>query len=256
MQPVIIQIGEISIFSWGLMLAIAVIIAIIGISKLFEQEGYQRDMVLDLVILCVICGIVGARLAYIFTYEWETFLAHPFSIFSLQDGGIKGLAWYGGLVGGLIPFIIYLRRKKLSFWVVADMFAPYLALGYALVRIGCFLNGCCYGNITDSACGVVFPSVDAYHRHPTQLYSSGLNLMLFIILIRIYPKRKFPGQVFLLYIIGYAIYRFIVEFFRYTEIFVGPLSLGQVYTLGLLLLGILAYYWQKSRYREVRAGEK
>lgn len=256
MQPVIVTIGGISIFSWGLMLALAVIIAVIGISKLFDKEGYERDMVLDLVILCVICGIVGARLAYVFTYEWAAFLAHPLSIFSLQDGGIKGLAWYGGLVGGMIPFIIYLRRKKLSFWVVADMFAPYLALGYALVRIGCFLNGCCYGNITDSACSVVFPFVDAYPRHPTQLYSSGLNLLLFIILIRFYPKRKFPGQVFLLYIIGYAVYRFIVEFFRFSEIFVGPLSLGQVYTLGLLLLGILVYYWQKSRYREVKAGEK
>ena len=256
MQPVIIQIGKISIFSWGFMLAIAVIIAIIGISKLFDQEGYQRDMVLDLVILCVICGIVGARLAYVFTYEWAAFVAHPLIIFSLQDGGIKGLAWYGGLIGGLIPFVIYLRRKKLSFWAVADMFAPYLALGYALVRIGCFLNGCCYGNITDSACGVVFPFVDAFPRHPTQLYSAGLNIILFIILIRFYPKRKFSGQVFLLYIIGYAIYRFIVEFFRYSEIFVGPLSLGQVYTLGLLLLGLLAYYWRKSHHREAIADEE
>ncbi len=250
MRPVIVTIGKINIFSWGLMLAIAVIIAIIGISKLFEKEGYQKDIVLDLVVICVICGVVGARLAYIFTYEWAEFLAHPLTMFSLQDGGIKGLAWYGALVGGLIPFIIYLRRKKLSFWAVADMFAPYLALGYALVRIGCFMNGCCYGNITDSACGVVFPFVDAYSRHPTQLYSSGLNLLLFIILISFYPKRKFSGQIFLLYIIGYAIYRFMVEFFRFSEIFVGPLSLGQVYTLGLLILGLLAYYWRKSHHQE------
>mgnify|MGYP000860130296 FL=1 len=256
MQPVIVTIGKISIFSWGLMLAIAVIIAIAGISKLFDKEGYQRDMVLDLVILCVIFGIVGARLAYVFTYEWAAFVAHPLTVLNLQDGGIKGLAWYGALVGGLVPFIIYLHRKKLSFWAVADMFAPYLALGYALVRIGCFLNGCCYGNVTDSACGVVFPLVDAHPRHPTQLYSSGLNILLFIFLIRFYPKRKFPGQVFLLYLIGYAIYRFIIEFFRSSEIFVGVMSLGQVYTLGLLLLGLLAYYWQKSRHREEIANEK
>lgn len=251
MQPVLFTIGKISIFSWGLMLAIAVIIAIIGIGRLFDKEGYERDMVLDLVMLCVIFGIIGARLAYVLTYEWTDFLSHPLMVFSLQDGGIRGMAWYGGLVGGLIPFIIYLRRKKLSFWAVADMFAPYLALGYALVRIGCFLNGCCYGNITGSACGVVFPAVDAYHRHPTQLYSSALNVLLFIILIRFYPRRKFPGQVFLLYVIGYAIYRFIVEFFRSSEIFVGVLSIGQVYTLGLLLIGLLAYKWQKSRHREV-----
>lgn len=250
MQPVLFTIGKISIFSWGLMLAIAVIVAIIGISRLFDKAGYERDMVLDLVMLCVIFGIIGARIAYVFTYDWAAFLSHPAILFSLQDGGIRGMAWYGGLVGGLIPFTIYLHRKKLSFWVVADMFAPYLALGYALVRIGCFLNGCCYGNITESACGVVFPAVDAYHRHPTQLYSSALNVLLFVFLIRFYPRRRFPGQVFLLYIIGYAIYRFIVEFFRASEIFIGVLSIGQVYTLGLLALGLLAYYWRKSHYRE------
>jgi len=232
------------------MLAIAVVVAIIGISRLFDREGYERDMVLDLVMLCVIFGIIGARIAYVFTYDWAAFLSEPLMLFRLQDGGIRGMAWYGGLVGGLIPFIIYLRKKNLSFWKVADMFAPYLALGYALVRIGCFLNGCCYGNITESACGVVFPAVDAYHRHPTQLYSSALNILLFIILISFYPRRKFPGQIFLLYVIGYSVYRFIVEFFRSNEIFIGLLSIGQVYTLALLVLALLAYYWIKSRHQE------
>jgi phosphatidylglycerol:prolipoprotein diacylglycerol transferase len=249
-QPVLFTIGKINVFSWGLMLAIAVIVAIIGIGRLFDREGYERDMVLDLVMLCVIFGIIGARIAYVFTYDWAVFLSDPLMLFRLQDGGFRGMAWYGGLVGGLIPFIVYLRYKKLSFWKVADMFAPYLALGYALVRIGCFLNGCCYGNITESACGVVFPAVDAYHRHPTQLYGSALNILLFIVLIRFYPRRKFPGQVFLLYVIGYSVYRFIVEFFRSNEIFIGWLSIGQVYTLVLLGLAIVAYEWVKSRHRE------
>jgi len=228
------------------MLALAVILAIIGISRLFAQEDYDRDMVLDLVMLCVVFGIIGARLAYIITYEWQILLSDPLMLLNIKDG-ISGMAWYGGLIGGIIPFIIYLRRKNLSFWKVADIFAPYLALGYALVRIGCFLNGCCYGNITDSAYGVVFPAVDAYHRYPTQLYSSALNFLLFIGLIRFYPRRKFPGQVFLLYVIGYSVYRFIVEFFRSNEIFFGPFSIGQVCTLLLLLLAFLAYYWKKPR---------
>ncbi|MGI5912568.1 MAG: prolipoprotein diacylglyceryl transferase [Syntrophomonadaceae bacterium] len=250
MQPILITIGKINIFSWGLMLAIAVIIAIVGISRLFAREGYKKDMVFDLVILCVIFGIIGGRLAYIFTYEWDAFLANPGSLFSLGKG-IQGLAWYGGLIGGLMPFTIYLYRKNLPFWRVIDMFAPYLALGYAIVRVGCFLNGCCYGNITDTPLGVVFPFVDTFPRHPTQLYSSVLNLLLFFVLIRFYPRRKFPGQVFLLYIIGYAIYRFVVEFFRASEVFVGPLSLGQVYTLVLLLVALLVYYWRKSHCQEL-----
>jgi phosphatidylglycerol:prolipoprotein diacylglycerol transferase len=251
LQPVLFTIGKISIFSWGLMLAIAAIVAMVGIGRLFDREGYERDMVLDLVMLCIIFGIIGARIAYVLTYEWTAFLADPLLPFRLQEGGIRGMAWYGGLVGGAIPFVLYVWRKNLSFWKIADMFAPYLALGYALVRIGCFLNGCCYGNVTDSACGVVFPAVDAYHRHPTQLYSSALNFLLFLGLLRFYPHRKFPGQIFILYVIGYCIYRFIVEFFRSNELYIGILSIGQVYTLGLLLIAILAYYWLKSRKRRI-----
>lgn len=154
------------------------------------------------------------------------------------------------LAGGLLPFVVYLRRKELSFWAMADIFAPFLALGYAIVRIGCFLNGCCYGAITSSKWGVVFPAVDGFYRYPTQLYSSALNLVLFAILFWLYPRRRFNGQVFTVYIIGYALYRFIVEFFRDSLIMIGVLSLGQVYTLILLLLGIALYYYLQARYKK------
>lgn len=247
MHPVFFKIGSISVYSWGFMLAIAVLAAIYGISRLFEREGYAKDMVLDMVIIMVIAGIIGARIGYIITYEWEAFIQNPGSVLSLSGGGIAGLVWYGGLIGGLIPFIIYMRKKELPFWKIADIFAPFLALGYAIVRIGCFLNGCCYGRVTDSMLGVVFPYVDALARHPTQLYSSALNLILFIILIKLYPRRKFSGQVFILYIIGYSIYRFIVEFFRDNLIMYGAISLGQVYTLGLLAVGLILYFWKKFR---------
>ncbi|MGR6835265.1 prolipoprotein diacylglyceryl transferase [Syntrophomonas erecta] len=250
MHPILFKIGNLSIYSWGFMLAIAVLLAIWGISRLFEQEGYNRDMVLDMVILMVVFGIIVARLSYIVVYEWQEFLAHPLSFFSLQNGGISGLIWYGAFLGGFIPFAIYIWHKQLSFWKVTDMFAPFLALGYAIVRIGCFLNGCCYGEITNSVCGVVFPYVDAFTRHPTQLYSSAINLVLFAFLIWFYPRRKFPGQVFLLYLMGYSLYRFIVEFFRFNLITYGPISLGQVYTIGLFIIALVLYLWQRYRYRQ------
>lgn len=246
MYPVLFQIGNLKVYSWGFMLALAVLIGVVGVRRLFVREGLDSDAVYDLVLLVVIFGIIGARLAYIITYEWADFLAHPGSFFSLGEG-LRGLVWYGGLLGGFISGLIYIIKKKLPFWKVVDIFAPFLALGYALVRIGCFLNGCCYGDITGGACGVVFPGVDAFPRHPTQLYSTGLNLVLFGFLWWLYPRRKFAGQVFLAYILGYSVYRFIVEFFRDSLIMVGPISLGQVYTLGLLLVGIVLYHWRKAR---------
>lgn len=248
MYPIILEFGSLRLYSWGFMLAVAVLVSIWGIGRLFEREGYDREMVFDMVILMVICGLLGSRIAYIVVYEWPQFTADPMSFFSLGNG-IAGLIWYGAFLGGFIPFILYLWKKKLPFGAVADMFAPFLALGYALVRIGCFLNGCCYGEITDSPLGVVFPVVDEYLRHPTQLYSSASNFILFLFLLWFYPRRKFTGQVFLLYLMGYGVYRFVVEFFRETVIFYGTLSLGQVYTLGLLVMAGLFYLWLGSRSR-------
>ncbi len=246
MHPVLFKIGSISIYSWGFMLALAVLVSIYGVGKLFEREGYDKEKVIDLVLVLVVAGVIGSRLAYILVYEWATFITNPLSFFSLGTGGIAGLIWYGGLVGGAIPFFIYIYKNDWSFWRVADMLAPYIALGYALVRIGCFLNGCCYGDITNSVCGVVFPYVDAFARHPTQLYSSLINVVLFGFLIWFYPRRRFAGQVFIYYLIGYSVYRFIIEFFRESLIMYGPITLGQVYTLILLVIGIILYFWRKS----------
>ncbi len=247
MHPVLIQLGGFSVYSWGFMLAIAVIIAIVGIGRSFERAGYDRDMVLDMVILMVVFGILGARVAYIGIYEWSAFLADPLSFFSLSEGGFSGLVWYGGFFGGFIAFLIYLRRKNLPFWEIADYFAPYLALGYAIVRIGCFLNGCCYGEPTDAGFGVVFPSVDALHRHPTQLYSSVLNLFLFIYLIYLLPRKRFAGQVFVSYLLGYSVYRFIIEYFRFSLINYGPFTLGQIYTAILFGCGLALYLYLKYK---------
>lgn len=248
MHPVLLQFGPVKVFAWGFMLALAVIISVIGIGRQLEKEGYQSEIAIDLILLTVICGIIGGRLAYIITYEWADFLRDPWLVLSLREGGIQGLVWYGSLVGGVIPFLVYLRKKQLAVWPIADIFAPYVALGYALVRIGCFLEGCCYGRVTSSWLGMVFPTVDAFSRYPTQLFSSAMNFILFLVLIWLYPRRSFPGQVFISYIIGYGIYRFIVEYFRDSLIMVGPISLGQVYTLVLLAIGIALYHWQKRRY--------
>jgi phosphatidylglycerol:prolipoprotein diacylglycerol transferase len=249
MYPVLIKIGAISIFSWGFMLAIAMLVAIWGVGRLFDREGYDREIVLDMVIVMIISGLIGARVLYITTFEWQTFLAHPLMFFDYRSGG---LIWYGGFIGGFLGFVIYIWKKGLSFWQMADIYSPYTALGYAIVRIGCFLNGCCFGDVTSSKWGVVFPAVDNYFRYPTQLYSSAINFIFFILLMKLFPRRRFPGQVFLVYLIAYSVYRFVIEFFRFNANYYANLSIAQFISLTLFTLGVIFYFRQRNKYSAER----
>lgn len=245
MHPVLIKIGSISVFSWGFMLAIAMLVAIWGVGKLFASEGYDEEIVLDMVMVMIISGLIGARILYIITFDWQTFLAHPLMFFDYRSGG---LIWYGGFTGGFLGFVIYIWKKGLSFWQMADMYSPYTALGYAIVRIGCFLNGCCFGNVTSSKWGVIFPAVDNHFRYPTQLYSSIINIIFFIFLMWLFPRRRFPGQVFSVYLICYSLYRFTIEFFRFNVFYYDHLSVAQFISLALFALGVILYYRQKSKH--------
>jgi phosphatidylglycerol:prolipoprotein diacylglycerol transferase len=247
LHPVLISIGDFNLYSWGFMLAVSVILAIFGIGRLLEREGFDREIVLDLAILTVISGIVGGRLAYMLIYEWPELISNPLSLFYLTDGGISGLVWYGGLLGGFLAFVIYLMVKRISFWPIADMFSPFVALGYCLVRVGCFLNGCCYGKPTASIFGVVFPFGEAVTRHPTQLYSSLAGLLIFLFLMWFLPKRKFNGQVFILFLILYSVYRFFLEFLRENAAMYGPFSTSQSYSVFLFAAAVVLYLWRKSR---------
>jgi phosphatidylglycerol:prolipoprotein diacylglycerol transferase len=245
MHPVLIKIGSISVFAWGFMLAVAMIVAIWGVGRLFVKEGYDEEIVLDMVIVMIISGLIGARILYIITFEWQNFLAQPLMFFDYRSGG---LIWYGGFIGGFLGFVIYIWKKGLSFWQMADIYSPYTALGYAIVRIGCFLNGCCFGVVTNSKWGVVFPAVDNHYRYPTQLYSSAINVIFFIILMKLLPRRRFPGQVFLIYLMCYSLYRFFIEFFRFNVYYYDHLSVAQFISLTLFAFGVALYFWQRGKY--------
>lgn len=246
MHPILLNLGRIKVYSWGFMLAFAVLLAVLGITRIFKKEGYDPDHVLDLVLLLVVTGLLGSRLLYIAEFEWVDFLYHPSIFFGLSDGGFSGLVWYGGFTASILAAIIYIRIKGYSFWKIADIFAPWLAMSYAIVRIGCFLNGCCYGKPSTALCTVVFPNVDNLSRYPTQLYSSALNFLLFAFLLWYYPRRKFSGEVFTFYLLGYSVYRFIIEFFRENWAFIGPFNISQGYSVILFLVGIGLYVWRKS----------
>jgi phosphatidylglycerol---prolipoprotein diacylglyceryl transferase len=246
LHPILVNLGRIKVYSWGFMLAVAVLVSVLGLTKRFQAEGYDPEHVLDLVIILVLTGLLGSRIAYIVMFQWQEFMVHPSVFFGWTAGGFSGLVWYGGFTAGFLAFLIYIRIMGYDFWKLADILAPYLALSYAIVRIGCFLNGCCYGKVSDSACAVVFPYVDGLSRYPTQLYSSAINLVLFVGLLWWYPRRKFSGQIFILYLLGYSVYRFLIEFIRENSVFWGPLSPSQVYSLALLAVGTGLYWWRRA----------
>lgn len=242
MRPVLFSIGPVSVYAWGTMLSLAVLLGVFGARKLAIRDKIDPDVILELVIWLVVAGLIGSRLCYVFLYDWEYYVSHPMAIFNLTQ---QGLVFYGGLLAGIIAGVWFIYRRGLPFWNLADIVAPFLALGYGIGRIGCFLNGCCYGKPTDLPWGVVFPGLSAIPRHPTQLYSTGLALLLFGFLLWLYYRRRFTGQVFLVYLMLYAVLRSIVEIFRVNLLVWGPLTVAQVASFGLFVIALGIYFYRK-----------
>lgn len=246
MYPVLYKFASVNIYAYGVMLAVAITVAVVGILRVFRAQGYPEEAVFDMAIIMVLGGLLGARIFYVVFYAWDYFLAHPLVFFDLRSGG---LVFYGALLGGFLGFVVYIWAKHLPFWDMADIYAPYVALGYAIARIGCFLNGCCYGRPTALPWGVVFPLVDGLPRHPTQLYSSVTGFMLFALLYWLYPRRTFRGQVLLVYLLGYALLRFVLEFWRENLVIWPGLTLAQVTALAVVAVAAPLYLFRARNRR-------
>lgn len=198
MHPILFQLGPIKIYAYGTMLAIAFLIGIYKTAFDAEKEGIKKNHIFDLGFYCVLSGIIGARLLYI-VVNYKFFLENPIEIILFHHGG---LVYYGGLIGAFIVSYVYVKKHNLPTWQTADLIAPYLALGIGITRIGCFLNGCCFGKKT------------GLFVHPTQLYELAYCLLLFILLLVLKKYKKFHGQLFWLFILLYSILRGINEIFR------------------------------------------
>jgi phosphatidylglycerol---prolipoprotein diacylglyceryl transferase len=220
MYPELFRIGDFPINTYGLLLAIGMLLALFTASRLAARDGLPRERIYDLGLWTLIGGLLGSKILMLFTEE----NVQIFSLDFLRSGGV----YYGGFIGGLLALVLLIRWYKLPFWKVADAFAPALALGQAIGRQGCFAAGCCWGKPTDSFLGVHFtehaheftgvpiygPDGADLYLHPTQLYESTTMLIVFGILILIHRKKRFDGQVLIAYAIIYSIVRFIIEFFR------------------------------------------
>lgn len=209
MYPVLFHWGAIAIYSYGFMIACGVCLSLFLIQRNFLRSPLDKNLIADCVLLLLFAGIVGARLWFVIV-NIHDYWDKPLSVLKVWEGG---LIVYGGLFFACVALAIVARVKRMPFWQLSDSLMPYLALSQAFGRIGCFMNGCCWGAPSQSFFAVRFPFLD-HTVHPVQLYSSGVAFTLFLFLTRVYRRRRYDGEVTILYFVLYALLRTLLEFFR------------------------------------------
>lgn len=209
----IIKVGSLTIRSYGLIMATAVIVGFISIINRLKKLGLREDETLWLLFWLIVGGLIGAKLLYIFTNNFSYYLGNPQDLITNIMFGRRGLSFLGAVIGGIISSYLFSQRKKINFFSLLDTLFIGLMLGYSIGRIGCFLNGCCYGLPTNSWIGFRFSSFD-YPRFPTQLFTSFGAFIIFLILLKVDLNKKFYGKTFSWALILYGILTFFVEFLR------------------------------------------
>lgn len=239
MHPIICAIGPFTVYSYGLMLALAFAAGVSLAGRQAKRENVNPEIIFNFSFLVFISGIIGARVFYIIG-NLGYYLKNPAEIIMLQRGG---LAWFGGLILGTACGIIYLKKKSLPLCKTLDLVIPFVALGQAIGRIGCLLNGCCFGRASRS--GLYF-DVHSDYLIPTQLYSSLLLTVIFIILRLLQDRPHKEGEIFYSYLFLYSLKRFSIEFWRADNprILLG-LTLFQLLSLALFVFSSLKFISSK-----------
>jgi phosphatidylglycerol:prolipoprotein diacylglycerol transferase len=225
MHPILFEIPKIDLGSWtigpipirlyGLMIGIGFLLSITLASRRAKKEGINPDVILDLGVYLLLAAIVGSRILYVLTNLHE-FTRNPFEVFAIWKGG---LVFYGGLLAAVPVGIWYVKKHNLPIWKTADMIAPFIALGHAFGRLGCFFAGCCYGAPCSGPLCITFTDPRSLaplgiHLFPTQLMESAGEFAIFLLLLALRRYKQFDGQLFGIYLVLYAVLRFAIEFFR------------------------------------------
>jgi phosphatidylglycerol---prolipoprotein diacylglyceryl transferase len=250
MHPILFHIFKFPIHSYGFMLAASFLFGIWLGSARAKRNNLDPGVISDVGFWVILSAIIGARLYYVILHfeEFRDDLSGIFNPFHGGNLGIGGLVMYGGFIGALLAAVIYFKLKKEPFLPYADMSAPSIGLGIFLTRIGCFLNGCCFGAPTKASCAVSFPldsPAGAYqhqmHAHgliPSQLIESAGGLVMMVVLLLVSRKRTFPGFQFYLMGIMYSVLRFCVDFSRFytPQEKLGQLSHNQIVCIAFFIL--------------------
>jgi phosphatidylglycerol:prolipoprotein diacylglycerol transferase len=252
MHPILFSLGPFTIYTYGVLLAAAYLIGLQFAMVRARSRHLDSARVLDLGVWIIISALIGAKLMLL-VVDFDYFRGNPRELLSLaRSGGV----FYGGLILAVAVSIWYIRRNGMPLWTTCDMFAPGIALGHVVGRLGCLMAGCCYGKPTDLPWGITFTDPAATANvgtplneplHPTQLYEAGAELLILGVLLATERRgRTFPGRTFWAYLLLYAISRFVIEFYRgdprgmvfglstsqFVSLLIGPLSIAMLLWLG------------------------
>lgn len=256
MHPEILRIGPTPVYSYGLMLVVSFALGIALASRRARERGLPGEAVVDVATVILVSAIVGSRGLYILFHvsEFEGRWLDTINIFK----GLTGLSMFGGIALAIIAALAYMKAKGLPLWHMADVIAPSYALGVGITRIGCLLNGCCFGRPTDSAWGIAFPPgcaafsvVGSAHVHPTQLYESLAGFVILLVALISDRRGLRPGVLTCLVFGLYGLARFAIDFFRLYEdnnfaaLWGARLASSQVFSLGLIVAaaaGVIVFH--------------
>jgi phosphatidylglycerol:prolipoprotein diacylglycerol transferase len=252
MYPKILDVGPVTIHTYGLLLAAAFIVGIWIASRNAKKEGINPDSIWNLGLIVIFSALLGSKLLLLLSdfHHYSENFREIFSLSTLRSSGI----YYGSLLLALGSAAWFIFKKRLPAWTLADAAAPGIAAGEAIAKLGCLSAGCCYGKPTTLPWGIKFTSQYAYDNvdvplniplHPTQIYESLGALCLFLFLMWRLSRKHIAGQVIVEYLALYSLLRFVVEFFRGDErgfVLYGLLSTSQLVALLILLGSVAAYY--------------
>ncbi|SDD66207.1 prolipoprotein diacylglyceryl transferase [Sporomusa acidovorans] len=254
MQPILFTIGEFEVRAWGLMVALGVLAGLWLATRLGKNSEFTEDILLEYVVYGLFAGILGARLWEV-VFSWEQYAANPLHALMFWEGG---LSIQGAVIANVLLALRYFPRKGLSFRRFVDIGAPALILGQAIGRIGCLFNGDAYGKPTDAWYGVVYqPGTPAYSAWgnvplvPAELFEAGLDMVILWVLLYLFPRKQFDGQVALAYFVLYSLARFGLEFLRTDSLLIGGLKAAQLTALLTALAASLLWAWYATRTKVV-----
>lgn len=247
MHPILIEFGGVTIYSYGVLLAGAYLLGLQFALKRARTRGLPAQRVMDLGIWIIVSALVGAKLLLLLV-DFRSFTADPRELFSLaRSGGV----FYGGLIAGVATALWYIRHYRLPLWTSTDIFAPGIALGHVVGRMGCLLAGCCFGRPTTVGWAITFHDPAAAAKvgtplgiplHPTQLYEAGAEGLILALLLMLERRGPgFPGRTFWTYLLLYGLSRFVIEFYRGDSrgMAFGVVSTSQLISLVLVPLAIV-----------------
>jgi phosphatidylglycerol:prolipoprotein diacylglycerol transferase len=252
-DPILIHIGPFAVRWYGLMYVVGFLLGYLLLRNLSKREQYDltKEEVGDLLYYCMVGLVVGARLGYCFIYNFSYYLTEPLKIFAVWEGG---MSFHGGLAGTAVAGWLFSHRRRKSLLMIADMGAVAAPLGLFFGRIGNFINGELYGRETALPWGIVFPGAGNVPRHPSQLYEALFEGAILFVLLFWFSRRPRPhGFLMAVFLMGYGLFRFFLEFFRAPDpqlgFVVGPFTMGQVLCGIMVAAGILLKKYADWRWK-------